>query len=85
MRPGLRGDSRAALAAFDGLEYVNRLGIAARAHTPAGLDALLAPLGWRPDRWFGVRIFSDHRDAPVHHVRPGARRTPRRRTGSGAA
>jgi len=64
MRPGLRGDSAAALAAFDRLEYVNRLGIAARAHTPAGLDGTCAPLGWRPERWFGVRVFSDHRDEP---------------------
>jgi SAM-dependent methyltransferase len=34
MRDGLRGDGAGALASFDSLEYVNRLGIAARAHTP---------------------------------------------------
>jgi hypothetical protein len=33
-----------------------------RAHTPAELDATLAAFGRRPERWFGVRVFSDHRD-----------------------
>lgn len=65
MRAGLRGDAAGALAAFDRLDYVNRLGIAARAHTPAQLDGVLAPLGWRAERWFGVRVFSDHRDEPT--------------------
>jgi SAM-dependent methyltransferase len=62
MREGLRGDWAAARAAFDSPRYVNRLGLPARAHTPADLDAALAPFGWRRERWFGVRVFSDHRD-----------------------
>jgi S-adenosylmethionine-dependent methyltransferase len=60
MRDGLRGDGAGALASFDSLEYVNRLGIAARAHTPEELDDELAPLGWRRHRWYGVRVFTDH-------------------------
>jgi SAM-dependent methyltransferase len=61
MRDGLRGDWPAACAAFDSREYTNRLGLRARAHTPAELDRALAPLGWRRERWFGVRVFTDHR------------------------
>jgi S-adenosylmethionine-dependent methyltransferase len=62
MRDGLRGEWAGACAAFDSPRYVNRLGLAARAHTPAELDAALATLGWRRERWLGVRVFSDHRD-----------------------
>jgi len=62
MREGLRGDWAAARAAFDSPRYVNGLGLPARAHTPADLDAALAPFGWRRERWFGVRVFTDHRD-----------------------
>jgi len=65
LRPGLAGDGRAALAAFGGREYVNRLGLAARAHAPADLDAVLGPLGWRRTAWYGVRVFTDHRDEPA--------------------
>jgi hypothetical protein len=56
MRDGLRGDAAGARAAFGRLEYVNRLGLAARAHTPDQLDAILGPLGWRRAAWFGVRV-----------------------------
>jgi S-adenosylmethionine-dependent methyltransferase len=62
MRPGLCGDWKAAREAFGSLRYVNRLRITARAHTPAQLDAALRPLGWRRRAWFGVRVFTDHRD-----------------------
>lgn len=64
MRPGLRGESAAALAAFGSAAYTTRLGLAARMHTPDELDGLLAPAGWRPHRWYGVRVFSDHRPDP---------------------
>jgi S-adenosylmethionine-dependent methyltransferase len=64
MRPGLRGESRAALDAFDSPDYTTRLGLAARMHTPSELDELLVPAGWRPHRWYGVRVFSDHRPDP---------------------
>jgi hypothetical protein len=62
MRDGLRGDWVGARAAFDSRGYVNRLGLPARAHTPAELDDALAAFGRRPERWCGVRVFSDHRD-----------------------
>ena len=70
MRDGLRGDAAGALAAFGRLEYVNRLGLAARAHTPDQLDAILRPLGWRRAAWFGVRVFTDHRDEPAPAAGP---------------
>jgi S-adenosylmethionine-dependent methyltransferase len=64
MRPGLRGESRAALDAFDRPDYTTRLGLPARMHTPDELDRRLVPAGWRPHRWYGVRVFSDHRPDP---------------------
>jgi len=65
MRDGLRGDWPAALAAFDSKDYVNRLGLQARAHTPSDVDAALAPLGWQRREWYGVRVFTDHLDEPA--------------------
>lgn len=65
MRDGLRGDWEAAATAFDRRDYTNRLGLTARADTPAELDAALDPLGWRREAWFGVRVFTDHRDGPA--------------------
>jgi S-adenosylmethionine-dependent methyltransferase len=65
MRDGLRGDWPAALAAFDSKDYVNRLGLPARAHTLAEVDAALAPLGWQRREWYGVRVFTDHLDEPA--------------------
>jgi SAM-dependent methyltransferase len=62
MRPGLLGRWHEAVTAFDSDRYVNRLGLAARMHTPAGVAPTLAPLGWTPARWYGVRVFSDHLD-----------------------
>jgi S-adenosylmethionine-dependent methyltransferase len=60
MRPGLLGQWDEAMAAFDSQDYVNRLGLRARMHTPADLDTALAPFGWRLETWFGVRVFTDH-------------------------
>lgn len=65
MRDGLRGRWAAATAAFDRAEYVNRLELPAHAHTPADLDAVLLPLGWQRHCWYGVRVFTDHRDGPA--------------------
>ena len=61
MRDGLRGDWPAALAAFDSKDYVNRLGLLARAHAPADIDEVLGPLGWQR--------FSDARVTPLLRVR----------------
>lgn len=65
MRDGLRGDYPAALGAFDTLEYTNRLGLTAHAHTPGIIDRAVAPFGWQRRRWYGVRIFTDHCDDPA--------------------
>lgn len=61
LRDGLRGRWDAALAAYDTLDYTNRLGLPAHAHTPEQVDALLEPWGWRRERWYGVRVLTDHR------------------------
>lgn len=62
MRPGLLGDWDTAMSAFESRSYVNRLGVRARTHTPAALESALRPLGWQPQAWFGVRVFTDHLD-----------------------
>jgi S-adenosylmethionine-dependent methyltransferase len=62
MRDGLRGNAHEALSAFDRRDYVNRLGLAAHAHTPADVTRFLGPLGWQAEDWYGVRVFCDHRD-----------------------
>ncbi len=77
MRDGLRGDWAATEAAFDSADYTNRLGLPAHAHTPADLDAVLVSLGWNPDRWNGVRVFTDHPGGTRTTSRP-ARVDPRR-------
>jgi S-adenosylmethionine-dependent methyltransferase len=69
MRDGLRGRWPEALRAFDSKEYINRLGLAAHAHTPQDVDRALEPLGWRRSAWFGVRVFTDHRDEPAPPAR----------------
>jgi hypothetical protein len=65
MRDGLRGRWPEALRAFDSKDYVNRLGLPAHAHTPQDVDRALRPLGWQRSSWFGVRVFTDHRDEPA--------------------
>lgn len=65
MRDGLRGDYPAALGAFDTRDYTNRLGLPAHAHTPEEIDGALRPLGWQRERWYGVRVFTDHCDEPA--------------------
>ncbi len=65
MRPGLLRDWPGALDAFDSRDYVNRLGVPARAHTPVDRAPVLGRLG-RVDRaWFGVRVVTDHLDEEV--------------------
>jgi S-adenosylmethionine-dependent methyltransferase len=60
MRPGLLRQWGEAAAAFESQEYVNRLGLNARMHTPSELNSVLAPFGWHLDQWFGVRVLTDH-------------------------
>lgn len=66
MRPGLLGDWAGVGPALSGDGYTNRLGLPARAHTPAQLDEECGALGLRRTHWWGVRVFSDHLpgDAP---------------------
>lgn len=59
MRPGLRGEWRAALAAFDSLDYVNELGVRAVADRIDVVEAHLATVGLRTIEWFGVRVLND--------------------------
>lgn len=59
MRPGLRGDWRGALAAFDSLDYVNELGVAAVADRIEDVEAHVAAAGLRVLEWFGVRVLND--------------------------
>jgi S-adenosylmethionine-dependent methyltransferase len=65
MRDGLRGRWPEAMRAFDSQDYVNRLGLPAHVHAPQDVDGALEPLGWRRRAWFGVRVFTDHRDEPA--------------------
>lgn len=58
-----------ALESFDRLAYINRLGVRAQAHTPTELKQILDPLGWLQRDWFGVRVFTDHREEPVPEPR----------------
>lgn len=59
MRPGLRGDWGAALAAFHSTAYVNELGLRARAGRVDEIEAALAAAGLHPVAWYGVRVFTD--------------------------
>ena len=67
MRPGLLGDWDGADKAFDGLAYVNRIGVDARADRLADLTAALVQRRMPVDRWYGVRVFTDTAasDAPI--------------------
>ncbi|WP_231591063.1 class I SAM-dependent methyltransferase [Saccharothrix sp. ST-888] len=59
MRPGLTGDWRAALHAFDSPRYTNHLGLPARADRLADLTTTLAGVSVPLRHWYGVRVFTD--------------------------
>jgi S-adenosylmethionine-dependent methyltransferase len=59
MRPGLRGDWAATLAAFNSTAYVNELGLPARANRTEEIQVVLASAGLRPASWLGVRVLTD--------------------------
>lgn len=62
-RPGVRGDWKGTLAAFNSTSYVNELGAEASAHR---LDEVLrwcSELGLEVLAWYGVRVFTDARPA----------------------
>ena len=53
------------LRAFGTLDYTNRFGLRAHAHSPDIIDRAVAPFGWQRQRWYGVRLFTDHLDEPA--------------------
>lgn len=59
MRPGMRRDWTAALAAFDTPCYVNELGVDARADLLDDVVADLTACGMTMVTWYGVRVFND--------------------------
>ncbi|MGK4583687.1 class I SAM-dependent methyltransferase [Kitasatospora sp. HPMI-4] len=59
MRPGLTGDWRAALHAFDSPRYTDHLGLPARADHLADLTTTLAGVSVPLRCWYGVRVFTD--------------------------
>ncbi|WP_280714778.1 methyltransferase domain-containing protein [Kitasatospora sp. MAP5-34] len=59
MRPGLTGDWRAALDAFDHSRYTNHLGLPARADRLEDLATTLSEVSVPLRHWYGVRVFTD--------------------------
>jgi S-adenosylmethionine-dependent methyltransferase len=59
MRPALRRDWPAAIAAFDTTEYVNELGLPARADLIDDVASELDAVGMTIIEWYGVRVFND--------------------------
>jgi SAM-dependent methyltransferase len=59
MRPGLLGDWDRAGKAFDGVAYLNRIGVNARADHLEDLTAALAGRQMSVTQWYGVRVFTD--------------------------
>ncbi|MEV0120277.1 class I SAM-dependent methyltransferase [Streptomyces sp. NPDC050703] len=59
MRPGLSGDWRGAIDAFDSDTYRNRIGVDARADRLDALSATLAGIAAPLQAWYGVRVFTD--------------------------
>ena len=62
MRPALEGRYKDALASFDSSREVNRLGIETRTDTVPEFSAKLKSFGVELERWYGVRVFTDHLD-----------------------
>jgi len=59
MRPALRRDWAAALAAFDSSEYVNELGLTVSGDRVEDIEADLRSSGLKMITWYGVRVFND--------------------------
>ena len=59
-RPGLRGDWQGALDAFDAVDYVNELGVHARADRLDDVTADVERTGLDQVAWYGVRVLTDH-------------------------
>ncbi|MGF1470129.1 MAG: methyltransferase domain-containing protein [Rubrobacteraceae bacterium] len=62
MRPALEGRYEQALAAFDSVREINTLGMDTRTDTIPQLSTKLESHGIELQRWYGVRVFTDHLD-----------------------
>lgn len=62
-RPGLRGQWREALAAFQSSNYVNELGANAHANRLEDVLRWCESLGLTVENWYGVRVLTDGRPA----------------------
>jgi S-adenosylmethionine-dependent methyltransferase len=58
-RPGMRREWADTLAAFESRDYINELGVRARADRLEEVEADLGSAGFDVIRWFGVRVFND--------------------------
>ncbi|GAA2157842.1 methyltransferase domain-containing protein [Kitasatospora kazusensis] len=68
MQPGLAGDWRTALGAFDSSRFTDHHGLPARADRLDDLSVTLGEISVPLRRWYGVRVFTDNTpddDAPV--------------------
>ncbi len=60
MRPGLRGNYRGAIEAFDAQSSPGNLGVQTRGDSVQGLTRHLESKGAEVVSWWGIRILSDH-------------------------
>lgn len=59
LRPALRGNWEACVAAFDEVRYENELGVDARADRLDDVEEWVAAANLEIDTWYGVRFFND--------------------------
>jgi S-adenosylmethionine-dependent methyltransferase len=62
-RPAMRRDWAGALAAMDSDEYLNELGVRARADRMDAVERDLVAAGFGIESWYGVRVFNDAIDS----------------------
>lgn len=62
MRPALEGRYKDALTSFDANRETNRIGINTRTDTVPELSAKLESYDIELEKWYGVRVFTDHLD-----------------------
>jgi S-adenosylmethionine-dependent methyltransferase len=60
VRPALEGRYRDALSLLEAGRDLGRLGVITRGDTIEGLSEAIAEAGLAVERWYGVRVFSDH-------------------------
>ena len=60
VRPALEGRYRDALLLLEADRDLGRLGVITRGDTIEGLSEAIAEAGLAVERWYGVRVFTDH-------------------------